>query len=41
MLSLLEDCRLCPRACGVNRRAGEKGFCGASGETVRFARAAL
>lgn len=41
MLSLLEDCRLCPRACGVNRRAGEKGFCGASGETVRVARAAL
>lgn len=22
-------CRLCPRACGVNRNAGEKGFCGA------------
>lgn len=41
MLSLLEDCRLCPRACGVNRRAGEKGFCGASGEMVRVARAAL
>ncbi len=23
----LENCRLCPRLCGVNRRAGEKGFC--------------
>lgn len=25
----LSCCRLCPRACGVNRRAGERGFCGA------------
>jgi putative pyruvate formate lyase activating enzyme len=25
----LERCRLCPRACGVNRREGETGFCGA------------
>jgi putative pyruvate formate lyase activating enzyme len=23
-----ESCRLCPRACGVNRRQGEKGVCG-------------
>ncbi len=25
---LLEACRLCPRACGVNRLIGERGFCG-------------
>jgi putative pyruvate formate lyase activating enzyme len=23
----LEDCRLCPRACGVNRLSGETGYC--------------
>ena len=23
-----ENCRLCPRECGVNRAAGELGFCG-------------
>ena len=23
-----ENCTLCPRRCGVNRRAGERGFCG-------------
>lgn len=23
-----EKCRLCPRECGVNRTAGELGFCG-------------
>jgi putative pyruvate formate lyase activating enzyme len=27
-LSILENCSLCPRRCGVNRLAGEKGFCG-------------
>ncbi len=26
---LVARCRLCPRECGVDRRAGEKGFCGA------------
>ncbi|HIE51994.1 MAG TPA: radical SAM protein [Armatimonadetes bacterium] len=26
-LSLLRECRVCPRACGVNRLAGEKGTC--------------
>jgi len=26
-LALLESCRLCPRACGVNRLKGELGFC--------------
>jgi putative pyruvate formate lyase activating enzyme len=25
--ALLEECRLCPRACGVNRLGGEKGVC--------------
>jgi putative pyruvate formate lyase activating enzyme len=24
---ILEECRLCPRQCGVNRLAGELGFC--------------
>ncbi len=27
LISKLEACRICPRACGVNRLAGEKGFC--------------
>ncbi len=27
-LSLLNPCRVCPRHCGVNRLAGETGFCG-------------
>lgn len=26
-LDLLRKCLICPRACGVNRHAGEKGFC--------------
>jgi putative pyruvate formate lyase activating enzyme len=25
--NILRSCRLCPRACGVDRTAGEKGFC--------------
>ncbi|HUV58672.1 MAG TPA: radical SAM protein [Desulfatiglandales bacterium] len=25
--AILEDCQLCPRRCGVNRKKGEKGFC--------------
>ncbi len=33
-------CTLCPRRCGVNRAAGERGFCGAD-DTVYVARAAL
>lgn len=37
---VLAQCRLCPRACGVNRTGGEVGVCGADG-TVRVARAAL
>jgi putative pyruvate formate lyase activating enzyme len=31
---VLEDCRLCPRACRVNRTAGETGFCGLTGEVI-------
>jgi len=27
-ISIMESCRLCPRACGVNRLEGETGFCG-------------
>ncbi len=37
---LLESCMLCPRACGVDRLAGETGYCGA-GPGARIARAAL
>lgn len=35
-----ESCTLCPRECGVNRSAGEVGFCGASSE-IRVARSML
>lgn len=41
MLELLKECRLCPRECGVNRLEGQRGRCGAVGETVKVARAAL
>ncbi|MGE5528858.1 MAG: radical SAM protein [Patescibacteria group bacterium] len=33
-------CRLCPRACGADRRAGQRGWCGA-GPRARIARVAL
>ncbi len=33
-------CRLCPRNCGVNRLAGERGYCGESA-VIRAARASL
>lgn len=36
----LQHCTLCPRMCGSDRLAGEKGFCGMDA-TVRGARAAL
>lgn len=36
--SLLENCTLCPRACGVNRLAGEVGFCGATGDFAEVAK---
>jgi putative pyruvate formate lyase activating enzyme len=35
-LAMLEDCRLCPRQCGVDRTKGELGFC----KTGRYARVA-
>jgi len=38
--NLLQNCRLCPRACGVDRTKGQTGFCGA-GELISVARAAL
>ncbi|MFP4567250.1 MAG: radical SAM protein [Spirochaetaceae bacterium] len=31
---MLEACRLCPRECGVNRLAGERGFCRAPGDEL-------
>ncbi len=40
MIDPLKNCRLCPRACGVNRTAGQLGFCGA-GREIYAARAAL
>jgi putative pyruvate formate lyase activating enzyme len=29
---VMEDCHLCPRECGVNRLAGEEGFCGGTSQ---------
>lgn len=40
VMELYDCCRLCPRACGVNRSAGERGFCTMTSELV-LARAAL
>ena len=40
MDDLLDHCTLCPRRCGVNRRAEARGFCGA-GAAVRVARTML
>ncbi len=36
----LENCMLCPRECGVNRLAGQLGFCRMPAQ-VKAARAAL
>lgn len=36
----MSACNLCPRRCGVERQAGEIGFCG-QGNEIRIARAAL
>ena len=35
-----ENCLLCPRKCGINRRTGQTGVCGISSE-IKVARAAL
>ena len=40
MCEFSEKCFLCPRVCGTDRAAGQKGFCG-GGNLVRVARAAL
>jgi len=32
--TLLADCHICPRECGVNRLAGEVGFCGVAADAV-------
>lgn len=40
LLKLLEECRLCGRRCGVNRLAGERGYCG-SGKTLEVASSCL
>ena len=29
-----QNCRLCPRQCGVDRQAGEMGFCGCPGAAL-------
>ncbi len=39
-MEVFGHCTLCPRACGVDRTSGQRGFCGASNE-VFVARAAL
>ena len=36
----MANCMLCPRLCGVDRQAGQTGFCGQDGQ-IRIARAAL
>jgi putative pyruvate formate lyase activating enzyme len=35
-LAVFEECRLCPRECGVNRRAGETGFCRSTSKPVVY-----
>lgn len=40
LVTLPTKCNLCPRACGVNRAAGERGYCGVGSE-ILVARAAL
>ena len=32
--AVFEECRLCPRECGVDRLAGETGFCRATSRLV-------
>ncbi len=39
-MKMLENCKLCPRQCGVNRQAGMSGYCGVTAE-VTIARASL
>ena len=37
----MEKCNLCPRHCGAERKAGQAGVCGAAGDQILAARAAL
>ncbi|MBR4720722.1 MAG: radical SAM protein [Clostridia bacterium] len=39
-MDILENCTLCPKMCGVNRKKGETGFCGAD-DKVKIARCDL
>jgi putative pyruvate formate lyase activating enzyme len=34
--AIFEECRLCPRECGVNRMAGERGFCRATSRLMIY-----
>ena len=34
--AIFEECRLCPRECGINRMAGEKGFCRATSRLMVY-----
>jgi len=34
--AIFEDCQLCPRCCGVNRKKGERGFCRGPYKSVIF-----
>ena len=38
---MLSACDLCPRRCKVSRLSNDRGFCGATDENIRIARAAL
>lgn len=40
MLELFDNCKLCPRKCGINRNRGELGFCKA-GNKIKIAKAYL
>lgn len=34
LLQILEECKVCPRQCRVNRLAGKKGYCGTANEII-------
>jgi len=40
LINIMENCRLCPRECGINRLTGARGVCGMGAE-ITVARAAL
>lgn len=39
-MDILENCKLCPKMCGIDRKNGQKGFCGATDE-IKIARCDL